>query len=208
MDRPRRAKIVATLGPATDGLELDLVRAGLDVARLNFSHGTPPEHARRARAVREAAETLGRAVAIMQDLQGPKIRVGALVGGGPIQLEHGQTLTITTQPDVIGTAERIGSTYAGLTNDVRAGDRVLLDDGRIRLSVLEIRDGEVVDACRGRRPTRRAQGHQPARRQRVRTGDHRQGSRRSGLRACTSSVSTTWPCRSSAPPTRCARRRR
>ena len=82
MERVRRVKIVATLGPATDGLELDLVRAGLDVARLNFSHGTAPEHARRCAAVREAARTAGRAVAVMQDLQGPKIRVGSLVGGG------------------------------------------------------------------------------------------------------------------------------
>src|SRR2546423_1670758 len=111
--RVRRAKIVATLGPATDGLEVDLVRAGLDVARLNFSHGTPPEHARRCSAIRAAAAQVGRQVAVMQDLQGPKIRVGSLVGGGPVQLVSGQELAITTH-EVVGTAERICCTYPRL----------------------------------------------------------------------------------------------
>src|SRR5262245_48640012 len=143
MDRVRRAKIVATLGPATDGLEPDLVRSGLDVARLNFSHGSHAEHARRARAIREASTAAGRPVAVMQDLQGPKIRVGTLVGGGPIELTSGQPLRITTR-DVVGTAELIGSTYDGLARDVRAGDRLLLDDGRICLRVLETGDDEVL----------------------------------------------------------------
>ena len=142
MDRVRRTKIVATLGPATDGLELDLVRAGLDVARLNFSHGTPPEHARRCKAVREAARAVGRSVAVMQDLQGPKIRVGSLVGGGPVQLEPGREVVISTQ-EVVGSAQRLGCTYPRLAQDVRPGDRVLLDDGRIRLVVLSSSDGEV-----------------------------------------------------------------
>ena len=79
MQRVRRVKIVATLGPATDGHEAELVEAGLDVARLNFSHGTQSEHARRCNAVRAAARAQGRRVAVMQDLQGPKIRVGELV---------------------------------------------------------------------------------------------------------------------------------
>src|SRR5579864_5547938 len=142
MERVRRAKIVATLGPATDGHEAELVEAGLDVARLNFSHGKSAEHARRCTAVREAARTRGRSVAVMQDLQGPKIRVGALVGGGPVQLEEGQQLVISTH-DVVGTAERVGCTYQHLAQDVRPGDRILLDDGRIRLSVLQSSDGEV-----------------------------------------------------------------
>lgn len=142
MHRVRRAKLVATLGPATDGLETDLVRAGLDVARLNFSHGSPPEHARRCAAVRSAAASLGRQVAVLQDLQGPKIRVGSLVGGGPVQLVAGQPLAITMH-DVVGTAERIGCTYGQLVHDVQAGDRVLLDDGRIRLTVVDTNDGEV-----------------------------------------------------------------
>ncbi len=142
MQRVRRAKIVATLGPATDGLEVDLVRAGLDVARLNFSHGMPADHARRCNAVRQAAASLGREIAVMQDLQGPKIRVGHLVGGGPVQLVAGQDLSITTH-DIVGTAERIGCTYSHLAEDVQPGDRVLLDDGRIRLTVVGSTAGEV-----------------------------------------------------------------
>src|SRR5437762_14302739 len=90
MAQVRRAKLVATLGPATDGLELELVRAGLDVARLNFSHGKTDEHARRCAAIREAARVTGRPVAVMQDLQGPKIRVGTLERGGPVQLVAGE----------------------------------------------------------------------------------------------------------------------
>jgi pyruvate kinase len=143
MQRPRRAKIVATLGPATDGLELALVAAGVDVARLNFSHGTTEEHARRCQAIRDAADRLGRGVAVMQDLQGPKIRVGPLVGGGPVELLPGRELVISTREGVVGTADRVGCTYAHLTQDVRVGDRILLDDGRVRLTALSITDGEV-----------------------------------------------------------------
>ncbi|MBV9581514.1 MAG: pyruvate kinase, partial [Chloroflexi bacterium] len=143
-ERPRRVKIVATLGPATDGLEHELVAAGLDVARLNFSHGTPDEHARRCTAIRAAARALGRSVAVMQDLQGPKIRVGTLVGGGPVQLEPGHELVISTHPGLTGTAERVGCTYPHLASDVQPGDRILLDDGRIRLTALSTEYGEVV----------------------------------------------------------------
>jgi len=142
VDQVRRAKLVATLGPATDGLELDMVRAGLDVARLNFSHGKADEHARRCTAIREAARVAGRSVAVMQDLQGPKIRVGLLERGGPVQLEAGRQVVITTH-DVLGTAERICCTYHHLADDVQTGDRILLDDGRIRLKVLSTSDGEV-----------------------------------------------------------------
>jgi pyruvate kinase len=142
VERVRRAKIVATLGPATDGHEVELVRAGLDIARLNFSHGTHADHARRYQAVRAASAEVGRAVAVMQDLQGPKIRVGALVGGGPVRLVEGHELVITTH-DEVGTAERISCTYPHLASDVRPGDRVLLDDGRIRLSVLDCNGSEV-----------------------------------------------------------------
>jgi pyruvate kinase len=142
MERIRRVKIVATLGPATDGRELELVRAGLDVARLNFSHGTQAEHARRCSAIREAAREVGRPVAVMQDLQGPKIRVGSLVGGGPVELREGDEIVISTH-EMVGTAQRVGCTYAQLAQDVRSGDRILLDDGRIRLTVLDSSDGEV-----------------------------------------------------------------
>src|SRR5918912_1042846 len=104
MNAPRRAKIVATLGPATDtesSLEA-LLAAGVDVVRLNFSHGTHPEHLRR--------------VEIMLDLQGPKIRTGTLAGGAPVELKRGQTFRITTEP-VEGTAERVSTTYQGLPGD-------------------------------------------------------------------------------------------
>src|SRR5579884_1457144 len=139
----RRTKLVATLGPATDGLEHDLLGAGLDVARLNFSHGTLEEHAARCAAVRAAAQVLGRPVAVMQDLQGPKIRVGRLAGGGPVHLVEGQTLRITTR-QVVGTAEVVSCTYAHLAHDVGPGDRVLLDDGLLRLTVTGIEGDTVV----------------------------------------------------------------
>lgn len=139
---PRQVKLIATLGPATDGLEYQLVAAGLDVARLNFSHGNMADHARRCRAVRDAAGALGRQVAILQDLQGPKIRVGRLAGGGPILLTVGQRLDITTR-EVVGNSERVSCTYQDLPLDVNPGDNLLLDDGRIRLQALEVVGDEV-----------------------------------------------------------------
>ncbi|HEV7662171.1 MAG TPA: pyruvate kinase, partial [Chloroflexota bacterium] len=129
MDKIRRTKIVATLGPATDGLEPDLIQAGLDVARLNFSHGTQADHAKRCAAIREAARVAGRSIAVMQDLQGPKIRVGSLQNGAPVDLQPGRELAITCH-DEIGTRDRISCTYPHLAQDVKAGDRILLDDGR------------------------------------------------------------------------------
>ena len=144
MDTHRRVKIVATLGPATDapGTLEALLRAGVDVVRLNFSHGTQPQHAERVRRVRAAAAELGRPIAILQDLQGPKIRTGTLVGGTAVELRRGAELRITTRP-VEGTAERVSTTYQALPSDCRPGDTVLLNDGRIRLTVLESGDGEV-----------------------------------------------------------------
>jgi pyruvate kinase len=135
--------LVATLGPATDGREYDLVAAGLDVARLNFSHGTFEEHAARCVAVRAAAEAAGRPVAVMQDLQGPKLRVGRLAGGGPVELVDGATLRITSR-EVIGTAELVSCSYADLARDVRPRDRVLLADGLIRLTVVATEGDTVV----------------------------------------------------------------
>jgi pyruvate kinase len=134
----RRTKIVATLGPATSAPERieALIHAGVDVARLNFSHGTRAEHAAMFHAVRERATRLGRAVAIMQDLQGPKIRVGALAGGGPLWLADGQEVVITAQLGVVGHDSVIPTTYTHLPYDVRAGDRILLDDGLLELRVL------------------------------------------------------------------------
>ena len=119
---PRRTKIVCTLGPATDGEERieALMRAGMDVARINFSHGSLDEHERRIAEVRAVAERLGRPVAILQDLQGPKIRTGALAGGKPVTLKAGDPFTITTEP-LDGDATRVSTTYAALPGDVATG---------------------------------------------------------------------------------------
>ncbi len=137
-DRSRRTKIVATLGPASSAPEQieALLRAGVDVVRLNFSHGTHAEHAELHARVRASAEALGRPVAIMQDLQGPKIRVGALEHGQPITLVDGAELTITAEPGVAGRPELVSTTYTDLPRDVRPGDRILLDDGLLELRVV------------------------------------------------------------------------
>jgi pyruvate kinase len=133
----RRAKIVCTIGPASNTEERleQLLLAGMDVARLNFSHGTHEEHAQVIRLVRAIAQRQGKAVAILQDLQGPKIRTGVLQDGQSVLLQNGQTLTITTRP-VVGTAEEVSTTYLDLPRDVKPGDRILLADGIIELQVL------------------------------------------------------------------------
>ena len=99
----RRAKIVCTIGPACDSEECiaDLMRLGMDVARLNFSHGTHPEHARRIQRLRDAARKLKRTICILQDLQGPKIRTGRLMSGAPVELKKGSVLTITPRPGLL-----------------------------------------------------------------------------------------------------------
>jgi pyruvate kinase len=137
---PRQTKIVATLGPATDrpGVLDAMIRAGVDVVRLNFSHGSAADHAARAAAVRRAAQAAGRDVAILADLQGPKIRIGAF-GEGPIQLQPGDRFALDTAlPDDAGTRERVGCTYAALPQDVKPGDTLLLNDGLISLRVLSV----------------------------------------------------------------------
>jgi pyruvate kinase len=133
----RRTKIVCTIGPATNSEEQleRLMRAGMNVARLNFSHGTQNEHAIAIERIRAISTRLGCSVAILQDLQGPKIRTGALQGGQPVKLVDGSNLTITTRP-IVGDAQTISTTYKGLPQDVQAGDRILLDDGLIELRVL------------------------------------------------------------------------
>lgn len=133
----RRAKIVATLGPATSTYEVieRLVRAGMDVARLNLSHGSRADHESVYRHVRRASDATGRAVGILADLQGPKIRVGRFADG-PVKLVPGAEFSLTVE-DVPGTAEIVSTTYAGLAADVRRGDSILLDDGRLRLRVLD-----------------------------------------------------------------------
>jgi pyruvate kinase len=135
----RRAKIVATIGPAcSDPSVLEkLLEQGLDVARLNFSHGRHEDHAQVLDRIRGASRHLGRAVAILQDLQGPKIRTGPLVAGrAGVRLEAGAEIVITTEHEHPGDASLVSTTYPHLAEDVRAGDRLLIDDGLIELRVL------------------------------------------------------------------------
>ena len=140
----RRAKIVATLGPATDDLATvqKLIKAGLNVARLNMSHGDHADHKKRLGLVRAAANLEGKEIAALADLQGPKIRVGTF-GNGPVSLVNGQNFTITID-DVIGDKEKVSTTYKGLTGDVKKGDPILIDDGKIRLEVIEVKGNNVL----------------------------------------------------------------
>jgi pyruvate kinase len=133
----RRAKIVATLGPATSSYETieQLVIAGLDVARLNLSHGEREVHEVAYANVRRASDSTGHAVGILADLQGPKIRLGRFADG-PHQLETGDIFTITAE-DVAGTKEIVGTTFPQLVKDVSPGDPILVDDGKVRLKVLD-----------------------------------------------------------------------
>ena len=144
----RRAKIVATLGPAssTPGTVRALVEAGMDVARLNLSHGTHADHELSFQLVRQAAEATGRAVGILADLQGPKIRLGHFANG-PVLLKPGATFTITAD-DVPGDVSIVSTTHVGLPDDVKPGDPILVDDGRISLEVIEIAGRAVVTQVR------------------------------------------------------------
>jgi pyruvate kinase len=140
----RRTKIVCTIGPATatpDRIR-ELVQAGMDVARLNFSHGNRDDHKRVYEMVRNAADSEGRAVGIMGDLQGPKIRLGRFAAG-PVEWRTGEEVRITVE-DVAGTHDRVSTTYAGLATDARPGDRLLVDDGKVGLSVVDVDGLDVV----------------------------------------------------------------
>ena len=135
----RRTRIVATIGPASESdSQLDaLIAAGMNVARLNFSHGTHADHAQRIAAIRAAAVRNNQSVAILQDLQGPKIRTGALVNGQAVQLLPGATFTITTHP-IIGDVNGVSTTYQHLPQDVNVGDRILISDGLLELRPLAV----------------------------------------------------------------------
>ncbi|WP_329458367.1 pyruvate kinase [Streptomyces sp. NBC_01497] len=134
----RRAKIVCTLGPATDSYDQikALVEAGMNVARLNLSHGTYAEHEDRFQRVRKAAEEAGRSIGILADLQGPKIRLGRFLEG-PVLLERGDTFTITVEP-CAGDRHTCSTTYPGLATDVTTGERILVDDGKVTLEVTAV----------------------------------------------------------------------
>jgi pyruvate kinase len=141
----RRAKIVATLGPASSTEELfrQLVRAGLDVARLNFSHGSHEQKAELIAMVRKVAREENKPICILADLQGPKIRTGTLVDHKPVLLEAGKQLTITPE-QVEGTAERVSTVFTTLAENLSPGDRILLSDGLIELRVVALRGADVV----------------------------------------------------------------
>jgi len=142
----RRTKIVATIGPASRRPEVleRLILAGVNVLRLNFSHGTHEQHLGVVKAAREIAKRHDRPIALLQDLSGPKIRTGE-VRDGEIELEEGGRIEITTDTGIVGTPELISTTYAPLPGDVKADDRILLDDGSLELRVVSA-SGERV-AC-------------------------------------------------------------
>jgi pyruvate kinase len=135
----RRAKIICTIGPScsTEPALRNLVQVGMDVARLNFSHGSHQDHARHIQTLRKIAGEEGKTICILQDLQGPKIRTGMLKNHQPVTLKTGGHVTITTR-DIEGTAELISTTFQGLADEVKPGTCILLSDGRIELRVTDV----------------------------------------------------------------------
>ncbi len=142
----RKVKIVCTLGPATAGIPrlVELIGAGMDVARLNFSHGEPADHRAMFSDVRAAARQVGRPITVFADLCGPKIRVGKMQDG-QVPLQKGKVVTLRCA-DFLGTVERIPHSYAGLARDVKPGDPILLDDGLLQLQVESVHGDDVL--CR------------------------------------------------------------
>jgi pyruvate kinase len=140
----RHSKIVCTIGPASRDARVlkKLLEAGMDVARLNFSHGTHAEHLATLQTLRATAQKLGKTITILADLQGPKIRTGALAGGVPVVLRAGQEFTITTAR-ILGDSTRVNTTFLPLPREVHRGDRILLSDGLIELHVKSIHGREV-----------------------------------------------------------------
>jgi len=145
LTQTRRTKIVATLGPATDapGMLERIISEGVDVVRLNLSHGQPDDHRARAIAVREAAAKVGREVGILADLQGPKIRIERFANG-PIELQTGANFVLECRPDAApGNLDHVGVSYYGLPHDVQAGDVLLLDDGLVALDVITVQGADI-----------------------------------------------------------------
>jgi pyruvate kinase len=141
----RHSKIVCTIGPATRSPKIvaRLLQAGMDVARLNFSHGTHAEHAQNIHTLRAAAVERQKPIAILADLQGPKIRTGPLAGSRPVQLREGQRFVITTRR-ILGDSTRVSTTFLPLPREVHRGDRILLSDGLIELRVEQVHAPEVI----------------------------------------------------------------
>lgn len=142
----RYTKIVCTIGPASEDLEVitEMIKAGMDVARLNFSHGSHHEHSEKVARIREAAETVGKQVAILLDTRGPEIRIGRFKQS-PVMLKNGDHFILTTE-EIIGNQEKVSVTYKNLPRQVRPGDSILINDGLIELKVEDIEDQEIV--CR------------------------------------------------------------
>lgn len=140
----RRTKIVCTLGPAvaSEDAILRLVQDGMDVARLNMSHGVPEDHEKNYHWVRNATDKTGRAVGILADLQGPKIRLGTFINGEE-QWKNGEIVRITVD-DIDGTHDRVSTTYKGLAKDARPGDRLLIDDGKVAIVCTSVEGNDVV----------------------------------------------------------------
>ena len=140
----RRAKIVCTLGPAVESVEkiTELIDAGMNMARLNLSHGSHDEHQKRLDLVRVASKKANKAVAILVDLQGPKIRLGKF-SSGPHELSRGDTFTITTD-DIAGTKDKVSTTYKGLPGDCKAGDAIMIDDGKVSVQVVQVKGNDVI----------------------------------------------------------------
>lgn len=140
----KRAKIIATLGPASEKKEtiIELIEAGADVFRLNFSHGTHDDHLQRINMINDINDELGTNICTLQDLQGPKIRIGEMENG-EAEIVAGQQLTISTE-DILGTSQKVSTTYKPLATDVVAGDLILVDDGKLQLKVLSSDGKEVI----------------------------------------------------------------
>jgi pyruvate kinase len=147
MRNMRRAKIVCTMGPAVEAPERVklLIEAGMNMARLNLSHGSYEEHQNRLDRVREASAAAKIPVAILVDLQGPKIRLGKF-SDGPHDLARGDIFTITTD-DIMGTKERVSTTFKNLPGDCKPGDRLLIDDGKVTVEVVEVKGNDVITKC-------------------------------------------------------------
>lgn len=145
MSIPRKTKIICTIGPSTHGLEnlIKLIESGMDAARLNFSHGTHSEHKKIIEDIRQASQETGRHVAILQDLQGPKIRT-CKVKNNSVLLEDGQKFTITINPIEIGDSRIVSTEYANLVKEVKPGNTILIDDGYINLLVEDVTSTDII----------------------------------------------------------------
>lgn len=140
----KRTKIVATIGPASNSQEVlkRLIEAGANVLRLNFSHGSHADHEKNIKTIRQISSENDYHVGILQDLQGPKIRIGLVKDGG-VQIDDGQQLIITTD-DIEGNAERVSTVYKEIVNDVKSGDTILVDDGNIELKTISVEGNQVL----------------------------------------------------------------